>query len=257
MSQLAVVSQSRVALSNDDLDILRRTKFKNFEPEEMSYAAKISGLLSLNPFLNQIHFVKRRNKDGSYAVTAQVGIDGFRLTAERTGAYAGSDDAIFEYNPDDKLKRLPVKASVTVYKMMAGQRCAYSASARWSEYFPGSGPNSQMWDRMPHNQLAKCAEALALRKAFPAELSAVRSEEEMQQADNEGSAQTKALNDRIEKQVDAEDHFEMKERQESEAKSGQAPLCCGKSMKISKYIDRNFGHKPWWCPECNNKVVAE
>lgn len=167
---LSVVKSSEV-VTRSDLEILRDSKFKDFSPDEMSYAHKISNHLQLNPLLNQVHFVKRGR-----AITTQVGIDGFRLIAQRTGQYAGSDEVIFE-TKDER----PVKASVTVYRMVAGQRVAFCASARWSEYKPDNGDH--MWRKMPFTMLGKCAEALALRKAFPAELSGVYSNEEMDQAD--------------------------------------------------------------------------
>jgi hypothetical protein len=84
----------------------------------------------------------------------------------------------------------PYKASVTVYKMVSGQRCAFSASALWDEYcqLAKDGKPTVMWQKMPYLMLAKCAEALALRKAFPAELSGVYTHEEMMQADTEAKA---------------------------------------------------------------------
>ena len=42
-----------------------------------------------------------------------------------------------------------------------------------------------------------------------------------------------------------------------EPKRSGPPICCGKTMMISKYIDQNFGHKPFYCPECKSKVRAE
>ena len=57
-----------------------------------------------------------------------------------------------------------------------------AATAIWGEYAQPSGP---MWKKMPHLMLAKCAEALALRRAFPAELSGVYIKKEMDQADSE------------------------------------------------------------------------
>lgn len=183
MSTALSVINSKTVLSPEDLEILRNTKFRTFTPAEIAYCAKVVGQLSLSPFLNQIHFTKRKNKDGTYSIVTQIGIDGFRLTAQRAGGYAGSDEAVFEYDDKDNRKEQPLKATVTVYKIVQGVRCAFTASARWDEYYPGSGPNSFMWEKMPHNQLAKCAEALALRKAFPAELSSIYAEEEMHQAD--------------------------------------------------------------------------
>lgn len=185
MSNALTIAPNIIELvSRSDLEILRDSKFKDFTANELSYAHKISNSLQLNPLLNQVHFVKRGR-----AITTQVGIDGFRLIAQRTGQYAGSDEVAFEVASDK-----PIKASVTVYRMISGQRCAFTASARWLEYKPESADH--MWRKMPFTMLGKCAEALALRKAFPAELSGVYAAEEMQQADNPSSNKVESLNAR-------------------------------------------------------------
>lgn len=176
---------SKGIFNADDLAILRNTKFKNFTEAEIAYCAKICAQLNLSPFLNQIHFVKRKNKDGSYSLSTQIGIDGFRLSAQRSGGYAGSDEPVYEYDEKSEGKKYPAKATVTVYRIIQGVRCPFTASARWDEYYPGDGPSSHMWQKMPHNQLAKCAEGLALRKACPAELSSLYVDAEMHQAEKE------------------------------------------------------------------------
>ncbi len=197
MNAVAVL-ETKDLLSKGDLDVLRNSKFKGFDDYEIGYARSVCAHLQLNPLLNQIHFVKRKNQDGTFTITVQVGIDGFRLAAERTGCYAGSDDAIFDYKGGAKF---PTKATVTVYKIVKGVRAPYTASARWDEYYPGdTAKEGFMWRKMPHGQLAKCAEALALRKAFPAELSALRTDEEMAQAAREVTpivSKAKSLNTRV------------------------------------------------------------
>jgi phage recombination protein Bet len=178
--------ETKDILTSQDIDILRNSKFKGFTDAEIAFSARICSHLQLNPMLNQIHFVKRGN-----AITPQVGIDGFRLVAQRGGGYAGQDDAEFTgTNP-----KQPEKATVTVYRNVDGVRCAFTASARWVEYCPQGGQD-HMWRKMPFTMLAKCAEALALRKAFPAELSAIRSEEEMAQADTAPVSKATNLNSR-------------------------------------------------------------
>lgn len=134
--------------------------------------------LGLDPLARQLYPVFRFDtRQGREVMSIQTGIDGYRAVAQRTGEYLGSDDAVFEEKGN-----LPTKATVTVYKLnkVTGDKVAITASARWSEY---SQKNNPIWGNMPFNQLAKCAEALALRKAFPADLSGVYVEEEMHQAD--------------------------------------------------------------------------
>lgn len=181
---------TKETLTETDIDVLRKSKFKGFSDAEMNYAKSICHHLQLNPLLNQLHFVKRRMKNefDQYIeiVSLQIGIDGFRLLANRAGGYAGSDDTVFEYEENDTAKKIPKKASVTIYRIVQGIRCSFTASARWSEYLPNE-KNRMMWNKMPHTMLGKCAEALALRKGFPAELSALRSEEEMDQAEESES----------------------------------------------------------------------
>jgi phage recombination protein Bet len=140
------------------------------------YQCKKTGL---DPLSRQIHFIKRwstrlQKEEG----TIQTGIDGYRAIADRTGQYAGSDDATFQYSEFDH----PDSATVTVWKLVGGQRCSFTATAHWTEYFPSQEKQQFFWNKMPHGQLSKCAEALALRKAFPQQLSGVYTNEEMQQA---------------------------------------------------------------------------
>lgn len=133
----------------------------------------------LDPLSRQIHFIKRGGK-----ATIQTGIDGFRAIAERTGVYAGNDDYVFNngrtmYHMVDA-KELPKTATATVYKIVGGQRVAFSATAVWDAYCPEKG--NFMWMKMPYLMLGKCAEALALRKAFPNDLSGLYTTDEMAQA---------------------------------------------------------------------------
>ncbi len=140
--------------------------------------------LGLDPIANQIHAVKRKGR-----LTIQIGIDGYRKIADRTGLYAGNQDPTFETRKVQAGQEggvpiegeIPVKATVTVEKLVAGQVCGFTASARWSEYCPEER-DAFMWRKMPFTMLGKCAEALALRKAFPAELGGFYIPEEMDQA---------------------------------------------------------------------------
>ena len=181
------------AFTPTQVELIKSVIAKGASDDELKlflYTAKRTGL---DPLTKQIHFVKREvNKklaNGAWVkegqMTVQTGIDGYRAIAERTGKLAGISDATYDSEEND----FPNKATVTVYKMVEGQRVEYVSSARWKEYAQvyvknGVETVGPMWKKMPYLMLAKCAEALALRKAFPNDLSGIYTTEEMAQADN-------------------------------------------------------------------------
>ena len=149
---------------------------------EAGVLMELARVRRLNPITRQIHFVKRWDGNRQREVwSAQVGIDGFRTLAERTGLYGGQDEPSYEYGKDGKL----AVCRVAVYRTNWQRPCV--GVAHFSEYAQtykdkktGQQSLTQMWREKPHIMLAKCAEALALRKAFPDDLSGIYMEEELE-----------------------------------------------------------------------------
>jgi phage recombination protein Bet len=140
-----------------------------------AYACQRTGL---DPFSKQIYAIRRSGR-----MTIQAGIDGLRAIAERTGELDGSST---EWCGDDGQwvdvwlsSKPPAAAKTTIYRK--GSQHPFTGVARFADYNAGQG----LWSKMPAAMIAKCSEALALRKAFPANLSGVYSTDEMQQADVE------------------------------------------------------------------------
>lgn len=133
----------------------------------------------------QIYAVKRWDSGLKREVmSVQTGIDGYRLIAERTGCYAPGREPTYSYDKDTKL----VSATAYVKKLTKdGTWHEVSATAFYEEYVQKTkeGLPTKFWKQMPHGQLAKCAEALALRRAFPSELSGLYTQDEMAQASTE------------------------------------------------------------------------
>lgn len=140
-----------------------------------AYACQRTGL---DPFSKQIYAIKRGGK-----MTIQAGIDGLRSIAERTGQLDGSetfwcgDDGQWQ---DVWLSSKPPAAAKTIIHRK-GASHPFVGVARFADYNAGQG----LWTKMGAAMIAKCSEALALRKAFPADLSGVYSADEMQQAEVE------------------------------------------------------------------------
>jgi len=159
--------------TREQIDLLKKTVATGLDDNEFRLLVEVAQGTGLNLFQRQIYGIKRGGK-----MTIQTGIDGYRLVAARTGRHAGTSDAEFDSQDGNQ----PKWARVTVKKIMPNGFIAdYTATARWTEYVQEQSP---MWRKMPFLMLSKCAEALALRKAFPAELSGVYTSEEMMQADD-------------------------------------------------------------------------
>ena len=140
----------------------------------------------LDPIARQIYSIARKSK-GQLKWQIQISIDGARLVAERTGQYEGQTTP--EFTADGVTwtqvwlgSEPPKAARVGVYRR--GFREALYAVALWDAYVQTkyNGDVSEMWSKMGPLMLAKCAEMLALRKAFPQDLSGLYSAEEMDQA---------------------------------------------------------------------------
>ena len=167
-----------IPYSKDQIALLKRTVAAGATDDELSLFVNQCERTGLDPMTRQIYFIK--DKKGK--VTVCSSIDGLRLIAERSGVYEGQTkaewcgmDGIWKdvWLTDD----LPAAARVGVFKNKF--REPVYGVALFKEYAGTyDGKLTYMWDKMPALMIAKVAEALALRKAFPNDLSGIYSEEE-------------------------------------------------------------------------------
>ena len=197
-------SASSIAnFSPEQINVLKNSIAKGATDEELElflYTCKRTGL---DPFSRQIYLIQRKTKDDDSKEkksngVIQVSIDGFRSIASRNPEYAGQTTTLF-CGKDGKWTEIwtqeeyPFAAKVGIYRK--GYQEATYAIAKWDSYVQcywvknNHGKNSQevssMWKKFPELMLGKCAEALALRKAFPSDLSGLYTADEMAQVNNE------------------------------------------------------------------------
>ena len=156
----------------DQRELVTRTIAKDATPQELELFLYDCARQGVHPLDRLLHFTKR---GGRY--TPVTSIDLMRIRASETGDYAGNDEYEFTGTPG----RQGFKAVARVWRLVQGQRVAFTRPARWEEYCPPTGQD-HMWRRMPHVMLGKCAEAQALRAGFPRQLHGNYVAEELQQS---------------------------------------------------------------------------
>jgi phage recombination protein Bet len=135
---------------------------------------------NLDPMQKPVHVVpmnvkKAGTRDYEWRDVVMPGIGLYRTQAARTGEHVGTDEPEFgplvELRIGDFVMQHPEWCKVTVYRMKNGVKCAFTAKEYWIENYATAGKDSlmpnAMWKKRWRGQLAKCAEAQALRKGFP------------------------------------------------------------------------------------------
>lgn len=171
---------TELRFTSDQLALLKSTIAKGTTDDQFRLFTEVAQRTGLNPFAKQIYAVVRSGQ-----MTIQTGVDGYRLIAQRTGEYAGQRGPEW-CGPDGQWRDVWLEAGPPAAARVGVLRHGFIEPvwgvARTSSYMQSQSP---LWKTMPEVMIAKCAEVLALRKAFPQELSGLYADEEMHQTDSE------------------------------------------------------------------------
>lgn len=167
MKDLVLKSSADGSLTTEQVQTLKTAGIvpQNTPLDQVLVFAHICKERQLSPFSKEIYLVEYNGK-----YTPITGVNGFRKIADRTGVFAGSDDPQFDLQPSGtfrtiaqyKAGEMPTTCTVTVYKMVQGIRCPFTATVRFNEFNTGV----QKWKTMPFQMIAKTAETHAIRKGF-------------------------------------------------------------------------------------------
>lgn len=203
MNQVAVrTAEPNYLIPQALKDIYMKTVFNGLTEDEAVVAYRLAKRRNLDVEAKQIFFVPYTDKQGRRSVVSQTSIDGFRLIASKSGKYGGSVDpkltvkfkdgtkAVLsheEYDPSEIDHIISGTISVINTDFPQPQTATALFKSYCKQY---NGNPTGLWATMPDVMILKCAEALALRKAFPQDLSGIYTSDEMEQAKNDDSFNT-------------------------------------------------------------------
>lgn len=171
-------------ISREQIDLIKKTVMPQASDLELNLFVNFCRTKRLDPLSKQVYAIRQKN--GSWQFFSSI--DGLRVIAQRSGEYLGQT-APFWCGPDGEWRDVwlsednPSAAKIGVWKR--GNTEPTWGVATFKSYGRGKQGN---WTSMPDVMLAKCAEAIALRKAFPDDLSGVYVREEFAEGDSSSEA---------------------------------------------------------------------
>jgi len=160
-------------MTKDQIDLLKTTICKGATDDQLKLFIEICKRTQLDPFSKQIYGIPTGGR-----LQIQVSIDGLRLIAERSGKYRGQVGPYF-CGADGEWKEMWLDDSPPVACKVGVIHRDFEQPLYAVCKFSGYAQNTPIWKKMPDVMIAKVAESLALRKAFPQDLSGIYSNEEM------------------------------------------------------------------------------
>lgn len=171
----------------------------------------------LDPMQKPVHIVPMWDKNSkAMRDVIMPGVGLYRTNAARTGQYAGVTEPDFGPDITESIGgtqiTFPAWCRVTVKRLLGNQVVEFAAKEFWKENYATAGKDSAapnaMWKKRPYGQIAKCAEAQALRKAFP-EFGSAPTADEMEGREFEQEAQAAPRQERVlEQEFYAKDKFD-------------------------------------------------
>jgi phage recombination protein Bet len=184
MNALTKVEHGALALPESELiQTLRDSLYPGAKDNSIRMVIAWCRATGKDPMKRPVHLVPMRVKkvgggrdDYEWRDIVMPGIVDYRTDAARTGQHAGNDEAQFGPDVTEKLDGVeityPAWCEFSVYRIVDGQPRKFSSGkVRWLESYATAKNDSRapnaMWRKRPYGQLEKCAEAMALRRAFP------------------------------------------------------------------------------------------